>query len=329
MARGKKVSSKNVKRWAREVLKIERKELTELLSRIDSSFIKAAGLIYQCKGRVVISGMGKAGIIGQKFSATLSSTGTPSLWVHPAEAAHGDLGRITHDDVVVIFSYSGYTDEVKKLLPLLKKIGSKIIAVTGNLRSPLARYSDARLDVSVKKEACPLNLAPTASTTAMLALSDALAICVQKLKGFKKEDFALFHPAGALGKRLLLTAEDIMRKGRTIPVVGENARVKEVLFKITRCRAGAASVVDKKKKLVGIFTDGDLRRNLEKNPRLLDMPVKSAMTRNPKTISKDMLASSAARIMQDYKIDEIPVIDHKKRLVGLLDIQDLLEAGII
>ena len=330
MARNKRINAHKVTQWAREVLQIEKEEVQELFKRLDVNFVKAVSLLYSCRGRVVVSGMGKAGIIGQKFSATLSSTGTPSLWVHPAEAAHGDLGRITPEDVVVIFSYSGHTDEVKKLLPLLKKIGAKIVSLTGNLNSPLAKYSDTALDISVRKEACPLNLAPTASTTAMLALSDALAVCVQKLKGFKKEDFALFHPAGALGKRLLLTVEDIMRKDKQNPLIQGSVPVKEVLVKITQARAGAATIVDKKKKIKGIFTDGDLRRNLERySENLLKMPVEKVMTKNPKTINKDMLESSAAKIMQDYKIDEIPVVNSRFEVVGMLDIQDLLEAGII
>lgn len=323
------ISKGRIISWAEEVLSLESEEIRLLKERLNQDFVRAVNLIFNCKGRIVISGMGKAGIIGQKFSATLSSTGTPSLWVHPAEAAHGDLGRITSKDIIIILSYSGHTEEIKRLLPVLKKIGSKIVAITGNFDSPLSRFAECILDVSVKREACPLGLAPTASTTAMLALCDALAICVQRLKGFKPEDFALFHPAGVLGKKLLLKVEDIMRKGRRNPLVGENASVKEVLIEITQARAGAASIVDKKGKLVGIFTDGDLRRNLEKYPDLLRRKVKEVMTRNPKRVDKDMLATEAARILETYKIDEVPVVDSKGIAVGILDIQDLLEAGVV
>ena len=330
MGRSKEViASKQIISKAREVLLLESQEIKDLIPRIDASFTKAVNIIYKCRGRVVVSGMGKAGIIAQKFSATLSSTGTPSLWVHPAEAAHGDLGRITSQDVVVILSYSGHTEEIKRLLPILKRIGTKIISLTGNKNSPLAKYSHVVLDVSVKKEACPLGLAPTTSTTVMLALCDALSVCIQQLRGFKEEDFALFHPAGSLGKKLLLKVEDIMRKGKEIPLVKENTSVREVLSKITSSKAGAAVVVNKNNQLVGIFTDGDLRRKLLRYPSILDMEVKKVMTPTPKYIEKDMLASSAACILEEYKIDELPVVDKKKKVVGILDIQDLLEAGII
>jgi arabinose-5-phosphate isomerase len=273
--------------------------------------------------------MGKAGIIARKLSATLSSTGTPSLFLHSAEAVHGDLGRVTREDVVIVLSNSGSTDEIKKLLPLLKKIGSKIIAITGNTKSLLAQYSDAVLDVCVEKEACPLGLAPTASTTAMLAMSDALSVCLLELKNFKEEDFAFYHPGGALGRRLLLKVEDIMRTGAANPVISEKKKVSEVLIKITQSRAGSASIVDKKGILTGIFTDGDLRRHLGKNPDLSRRKVKEVMTKNPTTITKEKLAVEAMRILKEKKIDEIPVVDEKQRPIGLLDVQDLLKAGLV
>jgi len=276
-----------------------------------------------------VTGMGKAGIIGQKLSATLSSTGTPSLFLHSAEAIHGDLGRVTKDDVVIILSNSGETEEIKKLLPLLKKIGTKIIAITGNIKSLLGRYSDAVLNTGVKKEACPLGLAPTASTTAMLAMADALAVCLLDLKGFKEKDFAFYHPGGLLGRKLLLKVEDIMRKGDANPIVREEVKISEVLFRITRARAGSASVINKNKKLTGIFTDGDLRRHLEKDLNLAKRQVKDAMTKNPIAVSPQMLAVEASRILQEKKIDELPVVDKNKRPVGLLDIQDLLKAGLV
>lgn len=313
---------------AKQVLDIEARAISDLKKNINRDFQKAAQFILRSAGRVVVTGMGKAGIIGQKLSATLSSTGTPSLFLHSAEAIHGDLGKVTKDDVVIILSNSGETDEIKKLLPLLKKIGSRIIAITGNTKSLLARYSDVALNTYVKKEACPLGLAPTTSTTAMLAMSDALSVCLLELKGFKEKDFAFFHPGGSLGRRLLLKVEDIMRKGSNNPVVSENKKISEVLFKITHARAGSASVVDKSGKLVGIFTDGDLRRHLEIDPDLSWRKVKDAMTKNPVSVLPQMLAAEAMRILQEKKIDELPVVDKKKRPVGLLDIQDLLKAGI-
>lgn len=312
-----------------EVLNIEVEAIKNLRARIDKNFKAAVELILATRGRVVVSGMGKAGIIAQKFSATLSSTGTPSLFLHSAEAIHGDLGRVTADDVVIILSNSGETEELKKLLPILKKIGTQIIALTGNIKSSLARFSDITLNVSVKREACPLGLAPTASTTAMLAMCDALSICLLELKGFKERDFALFHPGGSLGKRLLLKVEDIMRTGRANPVVRENAIVSSVLLKITQARAGCATIVDKKGKLKGIFTDGDLRRHLEIDRDLPHRRIATVMTKNPTTISKERLAAEAMHILETKKIDEMPVVDEQKRVVGLLDVQDLLRAGVV
>ena len=319
----------NVIKRAREVLDIEAQAITLLKKRLGKNFAKAVELILKTKGRVVVSGMGKTGIIAQKFSATLASTGTPSLFLHTAEAIHGDLGKVTGDDIVIILSNSGSTEEMKQLLPILKKIGSAIISLTGNPRSTLAKYSDVVLDVSVKKEACPLGLAPTASTTAALAMADALAICLLEKKGFKEKDFAFFHPGGALGRRLLLKVEDIMRTGSSNPIVKEDKKVSQVLFAITRSRAGSATVIDKKGKLKGIFTDGDLRRHLESDKDLTRRKISEVMTKNPTLVYKDMLAAEAMRILQSKRIDEVPVVDKNKRPVGLLDIQDLLRAGLI
>ncbi len=316
-------------RRAKEVLKIEAQAINRLSARLDADFLKAVDYLCRCRGRVVVTGMGKAGIIGQKISATLSSLGTPSLWLHSAEAIHGDLGRVKKEDVVILLSNSGETEEVKRLLPLLKKIGAKIIALTGNPKSTLAKHSDVALDVSVKKEGCPLGLAPMASTTAMLAMGDCLAACLIDRKGFKKEDFAFLHPGGNLGKRLLLKVEDIMRKGTANPIVNEDKKIKDVLLAITKGRAGSATVVDKKGKLVGIFTDGDLRRHLEEDVNLTIKKVKEVMTKNPVTILKDRLAVEALRILEDRKIDEIPVVDRYKKPVGLLDVQDCLRAGLV
>ncbi|MEI6831585.1 MAG: KpsF/GutQ family sugar-phosphate isomerase [Candidatus Omnitrophota bacterium] len=319
----------NVIKRAKEVLEIEAQAIRLLKNRVDHNFSKAVELILKTKGRVIVSGMGKTGIIAQKFSATLASTGTPSLFLHTAEAIHGDLGKVTNDDIVVILSNSGSTEEMKQLLPLLKKIGVLIISLTGNTKSVLAKYSDVVLDVSVKKEACILGLAPTASTTAALAMTDALAVCLLEQKGFKEKDFAFFHPGGAIGRRLLLKVEDLMRSGKFNPIVGEEKKVSEVLLAITRARAGCATIVNKQGKLKGIFTDGDLRRHLESDENLPSRLVSEVMTSKPTVVYKDMLAAQAMRIMQDKRIDEIPVVDKFMRPVGLLDIQDLLKAGLV
>ena len=314
---------------ARELIRIEAQAIKNLSSRINANFAKAIDIISKCRGRVIVSGMGKTGIIGRKIAATLSSTGTPSIWMHSAEAVHGDLGQVTRNDVLIIISYSGETDETKKLLPLIRKIGSEIIAITGNPKSTLAKFSDIDLDVSVKKEGCPLELAPMASTTATLAMGDAIAACLIAKKGFRREDFAFYHPGGSLGRRLLLKVEDLMRKGPRFPTIEDDAPVKKVLLAITKARCGSACVLNKKGKFVGIFTDGDLRRRLESDQQLLDRKVKDVMTKNPTTISKDKLAQEALRILQDKKIDELPVVDSKDKLVGLLDVQDILKAGLV
>ncbi len=319
----------NTIKRAREVLDIEAGAIKNLKGRIGNNFEKALDLLLKTKGRVVVSGMGKTGIIAQKFSATLSSTGTPSLFLHSAEAIHGDLGKVTGDDVVVVLSNSGGGDEIRQLLPLLKKIGSKIIALTGNKDSVLAKYSDVVLDVSVKKEACPLGLVPTASTTAALALADALAVCLLERKSFKEKDFAFYHPGGILGRRLILKVEDIMRKGDANPIINEDKKVSQALVKITGARAGSASIVDRRGRLSGIFTDGDLRRHLETDPNLTKRRVKEVMTKNPTVIDKEMLAAEAMRILRQKKIDELPVVDKQGRPVGLLDVQDLLKAGLV
>jgi arabinose-5-phosphate isomerase len=314
---------------AKKVLKIEAQAIEQLSGRLGNEFNQAIDILFKCSGKVIVTGMGKGGIIGEKISATLSSTGTPSLFLHSAEAIHGDLGRVAKDDCILAISNSGETEEVVRFLPLIKKIGAKLIALTGHTKSTLAKYSDVVLDVSVKQEACPLGLAPTASTTVTLAMGDALAVCLLEKKGFKEKDFAFYHPGGALGKRLLLKVEDIMRKGKANPVVGEDALVRDVLFGITEARAGAASVIDKKGRLSGIFTDGDLRRNLEIDTHLVLKKVKDVMTKNPITISKDCLASEALRILKEKRIDEIPVVDKKKKPIGMLDVQDVLKAGLV
>lgn len=314
---------------AKKVLKIERDAIDSMISRVDGDFEKIINLMYRINGRIIVTGMGKPGFVAQKISATLSSTGTPSLYLHPAEALHGDLGRVTKNDLILALSNSGETEEMIKFLPIVKKIGAKLIAMTGNTKSTLARFADYIIDTSVRREACPLGLAPTTSTTAMLAMGDALAVALLDKKGFKERDFAFYHPGGILGKRLLLTVEDIMRKGHGHPIVNSDTKVKKVLVAITKCRAGSASVVDSKGRLIGIFTDGDLRRHIEDNPRLIDSKVKDVMTKNPTTITKDRLAAEAFEILRSKRIDEIPVVDQKKRPVGLLDVQDILKAGLV
>ena len=325
----KKIKSRDIVVWAKEVLNIEKKGIDNLTKNLNSDFIKAVNIIAQCKGRVVVTGMGKAGIVGQKFSATLSSTGSSSFWLHAAEAVHGDLGSVREDDVVVVLSYSGETDEIKNLIPFIKRIGSKVVAITGNIKSSLARYADSVVGVKVDKEACAVGLAPTTSTTAMLAICDAISVVLQKIKGFGEKDFAFFHPRGSLGRKLLLKVKDIMRKGKFNPVVSEEALVKEVVLKITTAHAGAATIVNKNKKLVGIFTDGDLRRHLAEPQNLLKKKVKAVMTKNPIVVKDDDLASEALKILEKKKIDEVPVVDKNHRPVGMLDIQDLIAAGII
>ncbi|MBU1887744.1 MAG: KpsF/GutQ family sugar-phosphate isomerase [Candidatus Omnitrophica bacterium] len=318
-----------IKKRAKQVLKIEADSIRRLASRISKDFEKAVNLIFASKGRVVVTGMGKAGIIGEKISATLASTGTPSLWLHSAEAIHGDLGRVKKEDLIIAISNSGETEETIRLIPHIKKIGARLIAITGNMRSTLAKNSDAALDVSIKEEACPLGLAPMASTTTMLAMGDALCAALIDKRGFKKNDFAFLHPGGSLGKQLLLKVEDIMRKGAQNPIVKENTKVKDVLLKITSARAGSATVVDKRNKLLGIFTDGDLRRHLEDGIDLASKKVKDVMTKRPKTMKKGSLAVEALRILQDNRIDEIPIVDEKGRAIGLVDVQDLLKAGLV
>jgi arabinose-5-phosphate isomerase len=314
---------------AKKVLINESKAIASLADRIDGNFAKVISLLAKNKGRVIVTGMGKPGFIAQKISATLSSTGTPSLYLHPAEALHGDLGRVTDNDVIIALSNSGETEEVVKLIPIIKKIGAKLVSITGNKKSTLATSSDFILDSFVKKEACPMGLAPTTSTTVMLALGDALAIALLEKKNFQPKDFALFHPGGSLGKRLILKVEDIMRPKTHTPIVKESTKVKDVLLKITKLRAGSASVVDSRGRLTGIFTDGDLRRHFEEGKDLFHRKVRDIMTKTPVTITGDRLAAEAFEILRDRKIDEIPVVDKNGRPVGLLDVQDILKAGLV
>lgn len=313
--------------YGKNVLIHEAEAIKKLVSNIDNSFQNAVDLTFRCKGRTVVTGVGKAGIIGQKISATLASTGSPSYWIHSSEARHGDLGRIVSDDVVLALSNSGET-EVKLLLPVLKKIGAKIIAITGNIESTLAKYSDVVLNIGKIEEACPLRLAPSASTTAMLALGDALALTVLKKRRLSKEDYAFYHPGGELGRNLI-TVEMVMRTGEANPVASENLSVKDALKIMTETKGcpGAVNIVNQQNKLIGFFTDGDLRRRLQSDIAFLDFPIKEVMTRSPKMIKRDNLALEAYRILRENKIDQLPVVDENHSPVGVIDVQDMLDIG--
>ena len=310
-------------RRAKEVLRIESEAIACLIDRVSDDFVDAIHMIDRCKGRIVVTGIGKPGIIGRKISATLASIGIPSLFLHPAEAIHGDLGMVTKEDVILALSNSGETEELIRLISFIKEVGTKLISLTGNTRSTLAAHSDITLDVHVKEEACPLGLAPTASSTAVLAMGDALALAVAEKRGFKAEDYARYHPGGSLGKRLR-KVEEIMRTGRDNPIVHERKLVSEVLLAITGARAGCASIVDDEGRLVGIFTDGDLRRHIEEHPDLLRLKVREVMTSMPITIGKGKLVQEALRIIREKRIDEIPVVQDGKP-IGLIDVQDLLK----
>lgn len=320
---------KGVLEEARKILAMESKAIRNLIPRVGKNFEKAIELMTSCKGRVIMTGMGKPGFIGRKIAATLASTGTPSMFVHPAEAIHGDLGMVTDQDVMIAISQSGETEEIVRIITPVKKIGTKLIAMTSNPKSSLAKAADVLLDLGVTKEACPLNLAPSASTTAALAMGDALALSLHKKKGFRSEDFAQLHPGGSLGKQLL-KVKDLMRTGKNNPVVKVHASVRSALLAITAARAGSCTVVNDKGKLVGIFTDGDLRRHLrEHGGNILNHPVEQLATRNPTVIHKEKLAAEAVPVLKSKRIDELPVVDDKYRAVGLLDIQDLLKAGLV
>lgn len=325
----KKYTNVEITRWAQEVLTVEADGILNLKKNLNDDFLRAIDILFVCKGKIIVTGMGKAGIIGQKFSATLSSTGSSSFWLHAAEAVHGDLGRVTENDVVVALSYSGETDEVKNLIPFVKKIGVPIIAITGNGRSSLARYSDKVINVKIDREACSLGLAPTTSTTAMLAICDAIAVVLQRAKRFQEKDFAFFHPRGSLGRKLLVQVKDIMRKGKFNPVVTGEEFVKDVILKITSAHAGAAVIVNDAGVLAGIFTDGDLRRNLERYPHLLRKRIKDVMTKGPVVVKDTDLASHALKVLEKKHIDEVPVVDEFLKPVGMIDVQDLIVAGIV
>ncbi|HEX7901587.1 MAG TPA: KpsF/GutQ family sugar-phosphate isomerase [Planctomycetota bacterium] len=313
---------------AREVLRVEAQAILSLVDRLGPDFTSAVAAVAACKGHVVVTGMGKAGLIAQKVSATFASTGTPSIFLHPAEAYHGDLGRVGPDDLVLALSNSGETEEVVQLLPPLRRIGAKIVALTASRQSTLGKNADLVIELGRIEEACPLGLAPSATTTALLALGDALAFCVFEARGFDREKFAFYHPGGDLGRRLLKVS-DVMRTGERNAVVRDDTTVTEAVAAITRARAGAVCVVDAAGRLAGIFTDGDLRRAMGRDARLLAGRIADLMTKSPKTIGPDRLAGEAVRILREKKIDELPVVNEKGEPVGMLDVQDLLDVGAV
>ena len=315
---------------AKRVIRVEAEALQALMDRINGEFERAVAMILSSKGRVVVTGMGKSGLIGQKIASTMASTGTPAFFLHPAEGIHGDLGMIMKGDVVIAVSNSGETEELLRILPVIKRLGAMLIAMTGNAASTLARVGDVVLDISVKEEACPLGLAPTASTTATLAMGDALAVALLVTRGFSAEDFALFHPGGSLGKKLLLTVADFMHSGDAIPLVEDVIPMREALFVITAKKLGVTGVTDSDGRLLGIITDGDLRRALERGSDIINQPAGALMTRNPKRIRSTDLAAKALQRMEEFSITTLFVFDDElsDRPVGVIHLHDLLKAGL-
>ena len=313
---------------AREVIRIEAEAVAALENRIDAKFERAVDLLFNCKGRVIVSGIGKSGIIAQKIAATLSSTGTAAIFLHAAEAAHGDLGMVMLGDVVICISKSGSTEEFYTLVPTLKRLGTPIIAMTGNQHSPLAERAEVVIDISVEKEACPHDLAPTASTTAALAMGDALAVALVEKRHFSREDFALRHPAGTLGKKLLLRIDDVMYAGEKIAMVNEGSTLDEVIFEISRKRFGGTCVVAADGKLAGIITDGDLRRLLKNRQAIEGLTAREIMTRHPKTVHVETMAAQVLEIMEEHNILQMVIVDAEHRPQGMVHLHDLLKVGI-
>jgi arabinose-5-phosphate isomerase len=313
----------------REVLNIEAAAVQALSQRLDEHFLHALNLILSCHGRVIVSGMGKSGHIARKIAATMSSTGTPAYFVHPGEASHGDLGMITSEDVIIAISYSGEGLELMAIVPTIKRQGAKLISLTGNSASSLAKVADVHLNAAVDKEACPMNLAPTASTTAALALGDALAVALLDAKGFGAQDFARSHPGGSLGRRLLTHVHDIMRSGERLPMVNVDATLGEAILEISKKGVGMTAIVDANQHVVGIYTDGDLRRTLQKKLDFNATLVRDVMSTNPRRISPDSLAAEAVQTMEQYNISQILVVDETQKLVGALNMHDLLHAKVI
>lgn len=314
---------------AREVINIEAAAVQALVQRVDDNFLRALNIILSCEGRVIVSGMGKSGHIARKIAATMSSTGTPAYFVHPAEASHGDLGMITSGDVFIALSYSGESDELKTIVPVIKRQGAHLISLTGNPKSSLALAADAHLDGSVAKEACPMGLAPTTSTTAALVLGDALAMALLDAKGFGEDDFARSHPGGSLGRRLLTHVYDIMHSGKGIPSIPQDAMLTAAILEMSRKGLGMTAIVDGAQKILGIYTDGDLRRTLEKQLDFASTAISTVMTRNPRSINANALAAEAVRVMEEHNISQMLVVDDENKLVGALNMNDLLRAKVI
>lgn len=322
------MSLSKINELAKEVLDIEAKSILRLKNNIGEEFDKAIDILYNCKGRVIVTGMGKSGLIGKKIAATMSSTGTPTYFLHPAESTHGDSGVITRNDVIIAISNSGETQELLNLLPLIKRFGCEMIGMTGNLNSTLSKTSEVVLDISVEREACPLGKAPTASTTATLAMGDALAVCLMEKKGFTKEDFLLFHPSGKLGKGLTYKVRDLMITGDKMPLVSEFESFKDVINTISEYKLGMAMVLNDDKTLAGVLTDGDIRRTVIKYPDTSNIKVKDVMTVNPKRITSDAYAASALNLMEKYSITALAVVDEGNVPVGVIHVHDLLRAGV-
>jgi arabinose-5-phosphate isomerase len=314
---------------AREVINIEAAAVQALAQRVDDNFLRALNIILSCEGRVIVSGMGKSGHIARKIAATMSSTGTPAYFVHPAEASHGDLGMITSLDVFIALSYSGESDELMTIVPVIKRQGARLISITGNPKSTLALAADAHLDGSVTKEACPMGLAPTTSTTVALVLGDALAMALLDAKGFGEEDFARSHPGGSLGRRLLTHVRDIMHSGKNIPAVPLEAMLSDAIMEMSRKGLGMTAIVDANQHVLGIYTDGDLRRTLEKQLEFSSTAISTVMSRKPRCIAANALAVEAVRAMEEHNISQMLVVDDDNKLVGALNMNDLLRAKVI
>lgn len=320
---------KNFKELAKNVINIEQQAIVELLQYVDDSFEQACQLMFNCQGRVIVIGMGKSGHIGGKIAATLASTGTPAFFVHPGEASHGDLGMITKDDVVLTISNSGETSEVLAIIPVIKRIGAKLISMTGNIDSTLAKLADTHVCIKVTTEACPLGLAPTSSTTATLVMGDAIAVALLNARGFTADDFALSHPGGSLGKRLLLRLSDIMHKGERLPVVSEQALIKDALVEMSLKGLGMTAVVNDSNQLVGLFTDGDLRRILDLKIDIHQDNIATVMTKSPTVAHAEMLAAQALNIMEDKKINGLIIVNDQQNPVGAMNMHDLLGSGVL
>ncbi len=320
---------KNFKELAKNVINIEQQAIVELLQYIDDSFEQACQLMFNCQGRVIVIGMGKSGHIGGKIAATLASTGTPAFFVHPGEASHGDLGMITSADVVLTISNSGETGEVLAIIPVIKRIGAKLISMTGNTESTLAKLADTHVCIKVTTEACPLGLAPTSSTTATLVMGDALAVALLNARGFTADDFALSHPGGSLGKRLLLRLSDIMHHGERLPVVADTALIKDALVEMSLKGLGMTAIVNNENTLVGLFTDGDLRRILDAKVDIHSDAIASVMTNSPTTAQSNMLAAQALNIMEDKKINGLIIVNENQQPVGAMNMHDLLRSGVL